>query len=111
MEGDTSQVPVAQEVQSKVKSISQTPQQPPADSQTPPKPTPSTKLKKLKKWLKTKISHPRRVSLRLTIILIVLVALSMGGFFVWKNFVPETEKTKEEKKELTWPDEFKTRKE
>ncbi len=108
MEGDTPQVPVTPEVQFKVKSISQTSQQPPADSQTLSKPTLPTKLKK---WLKTKISHPRRVSLRLIIILIVLIALSMGGFFVWKNFVSETEKTKEEKKELTWPDEFKTREE
>lgn len=33
-------------------------------------------------------------------VLIILIGLSVGGFFVWKNFfVPETEKTREEKTE------------
>lgn len=48
MEGDTPQIPITQEVQPEVKDISQTPQQPFADPQTLPKPTPPAKLKK---WL------------------------------------------------------------
>jgi len=72
MEGTAPQVPVAQapvtqEIQSEVKDVSQTP---------PTNP---------KKWLKTKM----------LVILIVLIGLGVGGFFVWKNFfVADTEMDK-----------------
>jgi hypothetical protein len=42
--------------------------------------------------MKTKISHQGRVSLWLIIILLILVGLGVGGFFVWKNiFAPKKE--------------------
>ena len=72
MQGDTSQVPVTQEVQPETKDASQTPQQPPAVSQTPSEPTPPTNPKK-------------RLTLKILIILIVLIGLGVGGFFVYKN--------------------------
>jgi hypothetical protein len=85
MEGDTPQAPVTQEVQSEVKDVVQTPQQPTIFPQTPPKSTPPTKTKK-------------RLKLIIPIILIVLVSLSVVGYFVWRNIsVPEAEKIKKEK--------------
>lgn len=66
----TPQVP-AQEEQSELKSIPQTPPQPPVVPQTPTEPAPPTKSKK---WL------------IISIILMVLIGLSVGGFFVWKIF-------------------------
>ena len=62
MDGDVPQAPITQEAQPETKGLPQTP--PPI---IPPKP---------KKRLKTKI----------LIILLVLIGLSAGGFFVWKNF-------------------------
>lgn len=42
--------------------------------------------------MKAKVSHQGRVSLWLIIILIIIVSLGAGGFFVWKNiFVPKTQ--------------------
>jgi len=70
MDGDISQVPVAQEVQPEVKEVSQVPQQPSAVRQAPSASTPPTKPKN---WLK------------ILIILLVLVGLSVGEFFVYKN--------------------------
>lgn len=72
MENKVPQVPVTQKVQPEAKGISQTPQQPPIVSQTPSEPTPPPKPKK---WLK----------LIIPIILMVLVGLGIGGFFVYKN--------------------------
>ncbi len=80
MEGETPQVPVTQEAQPEVKSIPQTPQQPPVVPQTAPRLNLPPKLKKL---LKSKI----------LIILIALVCLVAGGYFIYKNILqPETEK-------------------
>jgi hypothetical protein len=70
MQGDIPQVP--QEVQSEAKGISQTPQQPPVIPQTPPKQNPPIKPKK-------------GLKLKILIILITLVGLTAGGFFIWKN--------------------------
>jgi len=64
MEVNTPQIPVTQEVQSEVRGI----------PQTPPEPTIPTPVKP-KNWLKIKI----------LIILIILIGLSVGGFFIYKN--------------------------
>jgi hypothetical protein len=75
MENNIPQVPTG---------ISQAPQQPPVDSQATPESTPPTEPKK---GLKTKI----------LIILIALVSLVTGGFFVYKNILqPGTEKRETE---------------
>ncbi len=71
----TPQVPATQKVQPETKGVSRAPQQSLVVPQTPSNPTSPTKLKKLKRWLKTKI----------LIILLVLVGLGVGGFFVYKN--------------------------
>jgi hypothetical protein len=92
MEGDAPQVPTTQKVQPEVKDISQAPQQPPQQPpvvpQSPPKPTSPPKPK-------------MRLKLKILIILVIaLVSLAIGGFFLWKNIsVPETGKTRKEKKE------------
>lgn len=79
MGGDGPLTPVAQEVNSEVKDVSQTskktPQQTPVDPQTPPNPDPPKKSKK---------PLQRRVGLWLIIILLILASLSVCGFFVWK---------------------------
>jgi len=79
MTDNAPQVPIAQEVQPEVNNP-QAPQQPPAVPQAPPKPT---SLSKPKNWLIIKI----------LIILLVLIGLSIGGFFVYKNITaPKVEK-------------------
>ncbi len=62
MEGDTPQVPTTQEVQLEVKDV----------SQAPP------------------INPKKRLKIKILIILMILVGLSVGGFFIYRNiFVPE----------------------
>ena len=78
MEGNTPQVPTIQETQPEVKGVSQAPQQPSVSFQIPPNPTSSTKPKK---WLKVKI----------LIILIALVGLGIGGFFLYRNIFVKKE--------------------
>ena len=98
MKGDAPKAPITQGVQPEVKDVSQTPSPPaggPAGGSTPPT--------KLKKRLKTKILKMTRNTTSfcrtkrgLVIILIILVGLGVGGFFIYKNiFIPE-EKLKEE---------------
>jgi hypothetical protein len=96
MEGDVPQAPevsVAQKVKTEVKDVPQTLQQPPVVPQTPSE---STLPAKPNKKLKLKI---------LAILIIALVGLGMGGFFVWKYFfasetsVPLLERIVNRKKE------------
>jgi len=76
MEGDTPQVPVVQEVKPGVKEVSQTPQQPSVDSQTPPPPAGgSTPPSKPKKKLKTK-------NIVIGLILIPVLAIMAYGIFI-----------------------------
>ncbi|NQU82716.1 MAG: hypothetical protein HQ539_02085 [Parcubacteria group bacterium] len=70
MEGTAPQVPVTQEVQPEAKEVPQAPQQPPVVPETPSPPT----------------SPKKGLKLEILIILIALVGLSLGGFFIWKNF-------------------------
>jgi hypothetical protein len=96
MKDDASQVSATQEVQPEVKEVTQTPQQPPANSLIPPPPaggsTPPPKLKK-------------RLILKISIILIILTTLGIGGFLAWKYFstsktsVPLLERIVKQKKE------------
>lgn len=85
MEGNTPQAPTPPGIQPEVKDVSQAPQQPPIIPQTSPEPT-----TKPKKWL------------IILILFLVLIGLSVGGFFVWKYLsapkvsIPETGKTEEE---------------
>ena len=79
MEDSTPKAPITKKVQPEVKDVSQTPQQPPIVPQTPPESTPPPKPKK-------------RLKLIIPIILIALVGLITGGFFIWKNvLVPKTQ--------------------
>ncbi len=99
MESNTPQAPVGQKVKSEAKEVSQTISKTLVDPQTPSPPAGgSNPPKKSKKKLK----------LIIPIILIALVGLTAGGFFVWKNFfagdtgegigifVPKAKKTREE---------------
>jgi len=70
---DTSQVPVAQKAQPEVKDVFQTSQQPTVVPQTPSGLNPPAKPKK-------------DLIIKVLVILIILVGLGLGGFFVWKNF-------------------------
>jgi len=80
MDGDAPQVPVAQKAQPEVKDVSQAPQQPPPGSQTPSKPI-------------LPINPKKGLKLKILIILLVLIGLSVGGFFVYKNITaPKVEK-------------------
>ena len=93
MKSDIPQAPITQKVQPEVKDVSQTPQQPPVVPQTPPEPTPPPKPKK-------------RLNLKiLSVSILVLVSLVIGGFIIWKYFstsktsVPLLDKIVNQKKE------------
>ena len=76
------QVPITQKVQPEAKSIPPPPQKTPIIPQASPKLTLPKNPKK-------------RLIIKILIILLVLIGLGIGGFFIWKNFfVPETEKAK-----------------